>query len=88
MPRDQSGEEHKTLNINREGNESHNDKNGFPVRPALLGTILAVSATISSVLLIADLLAVVRAERLRATRQARRHRQLLDDLLSRPKPIQ
>ncbi len=37
---------------------------------------------------VADLLAIVRAERLRTTRQARRHGQLLDDLLSRPKPIQ
>jgi guanylate kinase len=37
---------------------------------------------------LADLLAIVRAERLRTARQARRHRQLLDDLLSRPKPIQ
>lgn len=28
-----------TVNINREADEAHNDKNGFPVRPALLGTI-------------------------------------------------
>ena len=37
---------------------------------------------------LADLVAIVRAERLRTDRQARRHRRLLDDLLSRPKPIQ
>ena len=37
---------------------------------------------------LADLVAIVRAQRLRTDRQARRHRQLLDDLLSRPKPIQ
>jgi guanylate kinase len=36
---------------------------------------------------LADLLAIVRTERLRIARQVRRHRQLLDDLLSRPKPI-
>ncbi len=28
-----------TVNINREGNEFHVDKNGFPARPALLGTL-------------------------------------------------
>lgn len=37
---------------------------------------------------LADLRAIVRAERLRANRQVQRHRQLLDDLLSRPEPIQ
>ncbi len=28
-----------TVNINREGNEAYVDKNGFPARPALLGTL-------------------------------------------------
>ncbi len=37
---------------------------------------------------VADLKAIIRAERLRATRQIRRRPQLLDDLLSHGKPIQ
>lgn len=37
---------------------------------------------------VAELKAIILAERLKTNRQARRHRRLLDDLLSRPKPIQ